>query len=183
MSDDSQNVEKISRLASEIAGTLGVAPIPNKRTVDGEGCAPLKIPLHTEEFWCFATPSEQTFRFTAECRKRKVDAADFAITLPTQEGFTEHCPSISASLGVPVFGNKLFTEEEIASHLLTLRLLPLLRQVDFEAISRFTFSPTQLHVTSDLRDVAWCAAHARIFRDLIVAAYREAVDRSEKDEG
>jgi len=162
----------------ELAARFGSKVMQNRKTVLGENCAPYKIPLHTEEFYCFVLPSEATYRFTAECRKQKGEVADFAVNLMVQVGYTEYCPSISESLGVPVYGNKLFTEADIAARFLTPKLGGLLHRIDFAPISHFLLSPIQFHVCSAFQGIEQCADQSRLFRDLITSTYREAFERN-----
>ncbi len=169
----------LHKRATELTMLLGAKPARNKRIILGQNHAPMRIPLHTDEFHCFVSPSESTYAFTAECRKKKAEVADFAVNLVTQVGFTEHCPAISESLGVPVYGNKLFSEEEIATRLLTPKLTELIRRIDFAPVTHFLLSPIQLHVDSKFEGIERCAQQSQLFRELMVSVYQEAVQRKE----
>jgi hypothetical protein len=171
--------ESLRERATRLAILLGTKSARNKRIIIGQDHAPMRIPLHTDEFYCFVIPSDSTYAFTAECRKKKADVADFAVNLVTQVGFTELCPAISESLDVPVYGNKLFCEEEIAARLLTPKLTELIGRINFVPITHFLLSPIQLHVNSKFVGIEQCVQQSQLFRELVVSVYQEALQRTE----
>ncbi len=169
----------INGIAKEIAAMLGSKVRPNSVVVVGEEYSPFKIPMHTEEFWCFLYISDKTFSFTAKCRgKRYCDFIAYMM-VPVDYAFTEHCPAISAILGLPVYTCRAFTEDEVSEKLLSEKVVQMLHKMDFTSVSSLVISPVNLNATAQLRRPEEAVALAKIFRELATVVYKEAKERNQ----
>jgi hypothetical protein len=169
--------------ANEVAKLLKSKVQSNDRIVVDEPCYPCKVPIHTDEFYCFVSVSDASFRFSAKRRPKKGPVADFFVSLkfPSPHMFAKtRATEASTTLGVEVFRQPFCSDEEIALTVLSKRMCELFRKIDFKQVSQFQLSPEQLSVAFSCQSAEVCARQALAFRYLVTAAFQEAYERSKK---
>jgi hypothetical protein len=162
--------------AVEVARLLNSEAVSYRRIVVEEPQCLYRVPFHADDFWFKILFSDTEFVFTGEHRRCGAYVVPFCAAIKRSWPnlvATKHLCSLSSELGIDVYTTDAFTQETVASHLLTPVVRKLIRQLDFFPVSLFFLNSVQVHVVSELISPEHCAKQARLLRELLLTIYHQ----------
>jgi hypothetical protein len=174
------NQAEAHTVAQKIAALLGSRAASNEEVVAGEPYCPFKVSLHTKEFHCFLFISDVSYCFSANRRPKTPWVADFRVSLKKPDrvgGAKVFAPDLSKILGVKVYRLPRCPDDAV-DIAFTTGLVGVLRQIQFNRVLQFHFTPVRLDIVASLDTPEFCVGQALVFRNLVTVANREAYERN-----
>ena len=169
-------------VASKIATLVGSRVVSNEEIVLGMPYCLFKVSLHTKQFHCFIFISDASYCFRAKAKPKTPWVSDFSISLKEPDpvgGARVFAPDLSKMIGVKVYCLPRCPADAVDIAFST-SMVGLLRQIQFNRVRAFHFTPVRLDVVASLDTPEFCVSQASIFRDLLTLANQEAYERNKE---